>query len=1242
MTSSSETIIVNFHIHSIMSDGDQTPESLAADLAAAGVRYAALTDHDSIEGLIRFQDALKKRGIASLTGVELTTQFEGREVHLLGYGFNPHHPDLIATLNALHRRRDGDVYSIADSIRKISTKRPGGATDHSPTGIGSDGLLEIDEAIDLLHRAGGKAFLAHPFLLESDLDRLEELVRILRSKGLDGLEAIYASFSQAQRQQLLELAKKQNMLVSAGTDFHSSNGPGDNSLGIEMPRKDWIMFRAGVFSSASFQEASSTDVPRSHTPRTPNGSSGKPTHLRRRSYVLRIFFPTLSALGLFLAAIWGYILPSFEDSLLERKREMIRELTNSAWSILASYERDERNGIISRHQAQTLAIARIEALRYGSEAKDYFWLQDMQPRMIMHPYRSDLNGRDLHDFKDPSGIPIFVEFANLVRRQDEGYIDYVWQWKDDPLRLEPKESYIKGFKPWSWVIGTGLYTNDVKMEIARIEKTIFYTSLGISGVIVLLLLYVLQQSLRIELERQEVVDSLEESTERYHTLIEAATEGMLLILDERCRYANPTFLRMTGYTARQVEFLEPSDLLPSLKDGQIPGTSLDQTSSEVHKDEMAFDGVLRHADGRLVECVFSVNPITFAGQRGFILLARDVVHHSEIMGNETISRASQNVPVGIFRARAARRGILLEMNQASRELMAQLHSAQPALADLFPDTNEFEMILKTLHSGIDIHHYILPVKTAETSNRYWALSACLVRDTHNNIAYIDGILDDITAFHLQNIEQESLIEKCQASLLFLHEPIASLDHGAIVCDLNTSIEELSYQITNANATAALISTPSENGAPAIIGILTDHDLRARVLAKKLSSRKPVHTIMSSPLITIHADALLYEALMRMEEHGIQHLVVESRDGDILGLLDINALIQFQRYGPIVLVREISRAGNPDEIVRCLERTVPLAKTLLDSSAIPRHVTNMLASICDAATQRLIQLAIEQLGPAPADFAFIAMGSQGRREQTLLTDQDNGIIFAASPDNDPSEVNRYFLELGKIVCDGLHRSGYSMCRGNVMASNPRWCRSLSDWIAGFKSWIHQSQPQELIDMIIFFDFRTVFGNANLSHELRSFIHQTLDEEPAIFHHIAKNALSFRTPFRLPGHIYLSGGSTEHAGEINLKDAMMPMVSFARLYALHHHMSQTHTIDRIEALCERNVIVPSSRDEIIAAYNFLMHLRLKNQITDLKAGRLPQNIIHPNKLGYTQKELLKQAFAQITAVQKKIGYDFSGGV
>ncbi len=1229
----SADLLVNFHCHSIFSDGEQTPETLAANLAAAGVRYAALTDHDTLEGLPRFQEAARKRGVSCLPAVELTTWFNGREAHLLGYGFDPQHADLQATLLSLRQVRSQEVHSIADSLRKMGTNLSNGAEHAAGISAAPEGRLETGAAIALLHRAGGKAFWAHPLTYETDPERLEACVTELKAKGLDGLEAIYAPYAPPQRADLLALAESHGLLVSAGTDFHA----GSKELGIAMPRAEWMRFREAVFASRAFNgEQPGAEKTTSGSPAAPH-PAGVPHRFRRRSYVLRIFLPTLIAMGLFLAAIWGVILPSFEQTLLDRKRELIRELTNSAWSILASYARDEQNGLLSREEAQALAIAQVQALRYGPEGKDYFWIQDLQPRMIMHPYRSDLNGQDLSGFTDPRGAAIFVEFAELVRRDQEGYINYVWQWKDDPARLEPKESYVKGFAPWGWVIGTGIYTDDVRGEIARIERSLIQAALVISSAVVLLLLFVLQQSLRIERERQEVVDILRESTERYHSLVEATTEGTLLIVDGRCRYANPTFLGMTGHTAQQLEFLDLSDLLPQEDENAAfweRFECLDSQDGPHLPDGKAFEGFLRRADGRLLACLLAINPIVFAEQRGLILLARDVTLQSAVLGEEALCRAAQLAPLGIFRARAGRRAALVEMNAAARAFFPQ---DQPALADLFSDPVEFDALLQTLQNSGEVSNQIVHLETSDAAAQFVSLAARLVRDEDGHNTYVVGTLQDVTAQQRREAGREALIEKMQASLLFLHEPIARLGRDVLVCELHTSIAELARQMTERNVTAALVSSQGT-----IVGIVADHDLRARVLAENVPLSAPIHTIMSAPLNKISEDALIYEALMRMEEKGVRHLVVEDADGQIVSVINNKSLIQFQRYGALVLSRDISRSASAEDVARHTERTPLLVKTLLESSARPRHVTKMLASICDSTTERLVQLAMDELGPPPADFAFIAMGSQGRQEQTLVTDQDNGIIFAPAQGADAQVVSEYFLRMGQRVCEGLAHAGYPLCRGGVMASKPRWCRSLPDWISGFDEWIHKSEPQEIIDLSIFFDFRTVYGNADLTHELRRAIHAALVDERAFFHHFAENALMFKPPFRLLGSIYLGGGGTEHAGEINLKDAMMPMVSFARLYALRHQINQTHTLERIDALTERGLILASSRDEIVASYDFLMQLRLQNQVAALQAGRTPANLVHPASLGYMQQELLKQAFAQISAVQKKVSYDFLGGV
>jgi CBS domain-containing protein len=532
---------------------------------------------------------------------------------------------------------------------------------------------------------------------------------------------------------------------------------------------------------------------------------------------------------------------------------------------------------------------------------------------------------------------------------------------------------------------------------------------------------------------------------------------------------------------------------------------------------------------------------------------------------------------------------------------------------------------------------ILHLETVQAETFIISLTAKVVYDEQGHPDFVDGVIQEVTAARKREAEREALIEKMQTSLLFLHEPVGHLGRQVITCQLEQSVQSVAAQMSHQSVSAALVV--SESGAA--IGIVTDHDLRARVVAQgKDVQRVAVRSVMSAPLITISENTLIYEALLLMEEKGVQHLAVEDENGRIVSVVRNKELIQFQRYAPSVLSREIARAANAEEVAQSCKRTPAVVKVLLDSGAHPRSITHMISTITDAATERLIDLAINELGQPPTPFAFIAMGSQGRMEQTLLTDQDHAIIFATPTEGVTQPLTDYFLTLGNKVSQGLVQAGYPLCHGQVMASNPRWCRPLADWKTYFREWICQAEPQELLDFCISFDFRPVYGAVELAQELRGFIQAELTDQAEFFNHLAKNALDFSPPRRLFGRFYLGIGSPEHAG-LNIKDCLMPIVSFARLYALHHGINQTHTLERLDALVEKNVILPASRDEITASYDFLMRLRLQRQTDALQSGHAPDNTIQPAKLGYIEEALLKQAFAQIGAVQKKISFDFLGG-
>ncbi|MHB1461392.1 MAG: DUF294 nucleotidyltransferase-like domain-containing protein [Armatimonadota bacterium] len=1218
------TTRVDLHCHTVHSDGTLTPRELADALAGDHVVVAALTDHDSVDGLTEFNQALTRREVSFISGVEITTQYEGTEVHLLAYGFDPSHTELLTVLRSIRQTRTTELHSIADTLR---LKGSPASDDVTAAAASSNGRIEVSEAIAIVHRAGGRAFLAHPLILQPDIIELENLLLKLIPMGLDGIEAIYFAFTDTQRQALCKLADRFKLLVSAGTDAHDRKQHPE-PLGMEMPTELWKAFRDAVcHGNPASQPHIPSAIHKRHTKR-----------LNWREFGFHFVFPSLLAIILFITAIYAVFLPTFERSLLDRKREMIRELTNSAASILKGYQRDEAAGKMTRAQAQEMAKSRIGLLRYGHEGKDYFWLQDMQPRMIMHPYRRDLIGKDVSNFRDPQGRRIFVEFAELVRRGREGYVEYVWQWKDDPSRLVPKESYIMGFQPWGWIIGTGIYVEDVKHEIKQIELSLVRTALGISIIIVLLMLYVIRQSLALERERAEAEKGLVESTERYRSLVEATTEGTLLVTEGRCRYANPIFLQMIGFTQQELELLDLADIFPAK-------SQIEPTWQYLHQllrgEEVldGFDAVLQRRDGKQIECFISTSQISAADRSGFILLVRDVspARDDTHEGRQWryLQQVVDNIPIGIFRARPSSRGTLLEYSHTAGKLLgisASSDDLSVTLADIFGDTRAYDAFFSEM-SQKGSAAYTLHITDKDLVTRSLLIAAILERNEQGQPRFIDGIIEDTTQADRHAGQLNETIVELQTSLLFLHEPVGQVKRSAVYCRVDAPIRSVAAIMTDQHASAALIQSDTDH----VLGIVTDSDFRERVVGTKLTADQQIHTIMSAPLISVPEKAPVYEALLLMERKSIQHLAVSDDAGRIIGIIYNQELLQFRNYGPAILSREIQQAASPEAVAQQCMRLPELAKALLDSGAHPCHITQMITSVCDSATVSLIELAQQKLGKAPVPFVFLALGSHGRQEMTLASDQDNAIIYEAPADAEVrAQAESYLQELSNYVCNWLAEAGYPLCHGNVMARNPRWCQPLSVWKQYFTDWISLPEPQQLLEFTIFFDFRPIYGTTELAQQLRRHVHQMISTQPSFYPHFAQNSLLFKPPTRLFGRI---GG--EHQKPPDLKEALIPLVSYARLYALKAGLDDTNTTSRIQALMRSNAIQESSGQDIISAFEFLMKLRMQHQTTMVASGQLADNAINLRRLGLADQTMLSQSFTAITAIQKRISYDFLGG-
>jgi signal-transduction protein with cAMP-binding, CBS, and nucleotidyltransferase domain len=471
----------------------------------------------------------------------------------------------------------------------------------------------------------------------------------------------------------------------------------------------------------------------------------------------------------------------------------------------------------------------------------------------------------------------------------------------------------------------------------------------------------------------------------------------------------------------------------------------------------------------------------------------------------------------------------------------------------------------------------------------------------------------------------------------MNEPTSSFARELPLCSMETSILNAAEAMSR-NAAGILGITAGE--VQAVVGIVTDWDLRERVLTARADSSRPVHEIMSSPVISLPDSAAVFEAILKMEQSRVHHLTLRDSDGQIRKLVSDFDLVRLHRYTSAIITSEIKKARDLSGIVDAKMRLPWLIKTLLHCGARPRIINRIMTRISDAIAERLIEIAMEEMGPAPASFCFAALGSEGRGEQTLVTDQDNALIYAPLDlDKNDDACRSYFHRLGTIVSAGLNHAGYTFCPGEIMARNPKWNRPLRDWKIYFRDWILQANPQDLLEFNTFFDYRCIWGEWELARELRETIHALILEHPPFLLHFAQNALLYKPPIGLFGKIVGESGG-DNTSVLNLKEVMLPIVNFSRLYSLRHSVNETNTLDRLHRLFELQVIKKSFYDEILSAYSFLMELRLRNQILDLADDRRPDNLLDLKSITSLEETLLKESFSIISTIRKKISFDFMG--
>ncbi|HKY51033.1 MAG TPA: DUF294 nucleotidyltransferase-like domain-containing protein [Candidatus Limnocylindria bacterium] len=439
----------------------------------------------------------------------------------------------------------------------------------------------------------------------------------------------------------------------------------------------------------------------------------------------------------------------------------------------------------------------------------------------------------------------------------------------------------------------------------------------------------------------------------------------------------------------------------------------------------------------------------------------------------------------------------------------------------------------------------------------------------------------------------------------------------VSCEPTQSIADVAARMTQADVASAV--TLDAERRPT--GIVTDSDLRRRVAAQGLELSRPIREVTSSPVVTIRRDALGLDAIQAMLGSRIHHLVVVDGNGRAIAVVADSDLLAHEASDPLLLARRIERATSVDELAEARSRYAHTADLLLKAGARPSAVGRVLAETNDRLQRQLLRIAFDELGRAPARFAWIVMGSEARRMQTLRTDQDNGIIWEDGPD-----VDGYFATLGTWMVNALERCGVPACPGDVMATNQLWRGSESGWRRRFGAWLEEPEPVALLRALIAFDLRAAAGSAELVGSLRTWLMERTPHARLLLIHLARELGRRRVAIGPLGRLRLRAGALDAK-----RDAIGGVVDGARLLALELGITETSTLRRLERAADLGAVPRTDAAEVSEAYEELQALRLRRQVAQTTEGKPPDNLIVPAQLSRAQRAALREHLSAISRFQ-----------
>lgn len=422
-----------------------------------------------------------------------------------------------------------------------------------------------------------------------------------------------------------------------------------------------------------------------------------------------------------------------------------------------------------------------------------------------------------------------------------------------------------------------------------------------------------------------------------------------------------------------------------------------------------------------------------------------------------------------------------------------------------------------------------------------------------------------------------------------------------------------------------------------LGILTLKDVLSRVTLPGVSLDAPVETVMTANPVSLAVSASAREALLAMAQHGIHHLLlVENRH--LTGVISEKDLFSHKRLSVQGITSDIANAQHVDALKQAGRDIASLAHNLLAQGVEAETLTELIATLNDHLTRRIIVLESAGLELPDVDWCWMALGSEGRMEQTLATDQDNALIFALADHAQLEATRAKLIAFARRINETLDACGFPLCKGGIMASNPKWCLSAEEWRTQFSRWIDSGGPDELLNASIFFDFRPLYGAESLAQDLHQWLHEQVLQNPRFLKQMAQNALRNIPPLGLVRDFVLSDDKT-HPHTLDLKlNGATPFVDSARIYALASGQAATGTTQRLQLAGQALQIPQAEIDGWVQAFHFIQLLRLRHQHEQERQGQPPDNHLDPDTISLLDRRILKEAFRQARKLQARLALDY----